>query len=58
MSWNRHELFPRKTLFGNDYKLNDGILAKWGKNKQYYPGVIAKVNEDGTFDINFDDGDK
>lgn len=24
----------------------------------YYPGVISAVNADGTFDINYDDGDK
>ena len=27
----------------------------YGKKAKWYPGIIADVNEDGTFDIAFDD---
>ena len=30
-------------------------LLKW---KKFYPGLVAKVNGDATFDLVFDDGDK
>ena len=33
------------------------IKAKW-KGKKYYPGTIAKVNSNGTYNISYDDGDK
>jgi hypothetical protein len=39
------------------YKLGDKIQAKW-KGGSYYPGTIAMVNTDGTYNINYDDGDK
>ena len=31
------------------------MVKGWTK---YYPGVVSRVNSDGTYDINFDDGDK
>ena len=37
------------------------VYAKWYGYfwiKEYYPGRIAKLNIDGTYNINFDDGDK
>jgi hypothetical protein len=36
------------------------VLAMWRQSNysKPYPGRIAAVNEDGTYDIDFDDGDK
>lgn len=35
------------------------IEAKYkGKSVRYFPGLISKVNDDGTYDILYDDGDK
>lgn len=31
--------------------------AKFKGDGKYYPGVIGELNEDGTFRVNFDDGD-
>ena len=33
------------------------VEAEYKSTKTYYPGTIKKVNEDGTVDVAFDDGD-
>ena len=40
------------------FALGAAIEAKVGRWKKYYPGKIANVNENGTYDLVFDDGDK
>lgn len=39
------------------YKAGDKVEARW-KGGLWYKGAIAAVNADGTYDINYDDGDK
>jgi hypothetical protein len=34
------------------------MYAQWGSLAEYYPGVIAAANADGTFDVAYDDGEK
>lgn len=34
------------------------VEAKYKGKAKYYPGVIKRVNEDGTCDIDYDDGEK
>jgi len=34
------------------------IVCMYGGGNEYYPGVIAAANADGTFDIDYDDGEK
>ncbi|CAM9249705.1 unnamed protein product, partial [Sphacelaria rigidula] len=37
----------------------DRVEARYrGKGTKFYKGKISRVNSDGTFDINYDDGDK
>ncbi len=33
------------------------VEANYGGNGEFYPGVIDKVNDDGTYNIMYDDGD-
>jgi len=40
------------------FKYGDRIEARFrGRSVRYFPGRIAKVNSDGTYDIRYDDGD-
>ncbi len=40
------------------FKIGDRIEARYrGLSARHYPGKITKVNEDGTYDILYDDGD-
>ena len=42
-----------------DFREGDKIEALYrGKGTRYYPGVVSRVNRDGTYDLDFDDGDK
>ena len=34
------------------------IVCMYGGGNEYYPGAIAAANADGTFDIDYDDGEK
>ena len=34
------------------------VEARYGGSRNHYPGVITKVQDNGTFDITYDDGDK
>jgi len=41
------------------YAVGDRIEALYkGKGKKYYKGKVTRVNRDGTYDLEFDDGDK
>jgi len=46
-----------KGITKKDAKEGIAVLAKFKKGN-YYPGKIAKVTEDGTYEIKFDDGDE
>ena len=32
------------------------VLARWNLGESVYPGTVAQVNIDGTFDVRYDDG--
>ena len=34
------------------------VEARYRGKTRYYPGVIKRVNRDGTFDIDYNDGEK
>lgn len=38
--------------------VGDRVMARWPNNGRWYPGRIAAVRADGTFDIHYDDGDR
>ncbi len=38
------------------FKVGDTVSGRW-TNGKWYPGKIAKVNTDGTFDVAYNDGD-
>ena len=40
------------------YAVGTRVECKYKGKGKYYPGVIVKVHEDGTFDIDEDDGEK
>jgi PUB domain/EF-hand domain pair len=40
------------------YYAGDKIEARYKGRTRYYPGVIRRVNRDGTYDIDYDDGEK
>ena len=43
---------------GSKFREGDRIKARYQGETTYYPGNISCVNSDGTYDIEFDDGDK
>ena len=43
---------------GSGLARGDKVEARYRGKSKYYPGVITKVNRDGTFDIRYNDGDK
>lgn len=47
---------PKKTT--QTFKEGDRIEGKHQGGMRWYPGIIAEVNPDGTYEINYDDGDE
>ena len=41
-----------------DYREGDKIEARYRGGGRYYPGKIAYDNRNGTYDIDYDDGEK
>jgi hypothetical protein len=39
-------------------QLGDKVEANYGGRGEYYPGKIVKVRANGTFDVQYDDGDR
>lgn len=39
------------------YKVGDPVYAMWEGNNEWYPGRIGKINDDGTYRVNYSDGD-
>ena len=48
----------RITLSAGQFEKGDVITANYRNSGRWFPGKIATVNADSTFNINFDDGDK
>ena len=40
-----------------ELKVGDRVLAKW-TNGSWYPGKIVAIQANGTYDVNYNDGDK
>jgi hypothetical protein len=38
------------------FKVGDRIEGRWKNGTTYYPGVVSATNENGSYQINFDDG--
>lgn len=46
-------------LVKDSFQLGDRVEAKFrGKAKRYYKGIVKAVHSDGTYDIDYDDGDR
>jgi len=41
-----------------EFEVGERITGDFKSHGKHYPGKIARVNRDGTFNIHFDDGDK
>ena len=39
------------------FSVGQAIEARHGGKKKFYPGTISGVNDDGTFDVKYEDGD-
>jgi PUB domain/EF-hand domain pair/Histone methyltransferase Tudor domain 1 len=39
-------------------RVGSKILARYRGRDKYYPGIISHVNRDGTYDVDYDDGEK
>ncbi|POM62517.1 LOW QUALITY PROTEIN: hypothetical protein PHPALM_28322 [Phytophthora palmivora] len=48
---------PRKKLDSLDFAVGDKVKARYKKGTKLFSGKIARVRSDGTYDINYDDGD-
>lgn len=42
----------------NGFEVGDKVSARYKTGQKWFPGKIAKVRTDGTFDILYDDGDE
>ena len=42
---------------GQGFKVGDLVFGLWPENNQWYPGKIGAVNADGTYRVNYSDGD-
>jgi len=47
----------KKIIIFKDYVVGDDVQAIPPDDESYYPGVVAKVNADGTFQVKWDDPD-
>ena len=43
---------------GAGVSIREGSLVEVQIGKKFYPGVVKRVNPDGTYAVDFDDGDK
>jgi len=43
---------------GGDLREGSKVEARYRGKARYYPGVIKRVNRDGTYDVDYDDGEK
>ncbi|GMI22795.1 hypothetical protein TeGR_g14200, partial [Tetraparma gracilis] len=49
---------PKKSPRGSKPKVGQKCTAQFKGKGRFYPGKVAKVNSDGTINVEFDDGDK
>ncbi|KAG3156427.1 hypothetical protein PI126_g8767 [Phytophthora idaei] len=53
-SKSKEDNLPKKK---NGFSIGDAVKAKHKKGTKYFPGKIARIRSDGTYDIEYDDGD-
>ena len=51
-------LSPRRDGMGEKLREGDKVEANYRGRGKYYPGRIRYDNRDGTYDIDYDDGEK
>ncbi|GMI35357.1 hypothetical protein TrRE_jg12489, partial [Triparma retinervis] len=49
---------PRNANDDEPLERGDKIEARYRKGAKFYPGTVARVNRDDTYDIDYDDGEK
>ncbi|CBJ31683.1 conserved unknown protein [Ectocarpus siliculosus] len=42
---------------GKAFRVGDDVEARYKRGRKWYPGVVRRVNRDGTMDITYKDGD-
>jgi len=42
----------------SNFQVGDTVQAKWSADGEFYPGTISKKNPNGTYNIDFTDGDQ
>ncbi|CAM9136941.1 unnamed protein product, partial [Ectocarpus fasciculatus] len=42
---------------GKTFRVGDDVEARYKRGRKWYPGVVRRVNRDGTMDITYKDGD-
>lgn len=47
----------QKIIIFKDYKVDEAVEAVFPDDGNLYPGVVTKVNKDGTFEVKWDDPD-
>jgi hypothetical protein len=52
---NAMDLEIKSRLAPTGWALNDAVVARFSRDSKWYPGVINKVNDGGTFDVFYDD---
>ncbi|KAG3087787.1 hypothetical protein PC122_g8685 [Phytophthora cactorum] len=53
-SKSKEDNLPKKK---NGFSIGDAVKAKYKMGTKYFPGKIARIRSDGTYDIEYDDGD-
>ncbi|KAJ1458565.1 hypothetical protein M885DRAFT_90783 [Pelagophyceae sp. CCMP2097] len=48
----------RRRAPAEDLRVGDRVEARFKKRATFYPGVIKRVHADGTFDVDYDDGEQ
>mmetsp|Transcript_157832 Transcript_157832/g.506221 ORF Transcript_157832/g.506221 Transcript_157832/m.506221 type:complete len:633 (+) Transcript_157832:84-1982(+) len=48
----------KKFIIYKDYKVGDDCRGISPDDEKWYPGVVSKINKDGTFQVKWDDGEE